>query len=257
MANSLTQGFVSQGARTDGPFADSASTRVGLRASKWGELVNLPYNAKMTQQADEGSYFVATTPTPGTGIIGAASSVAADALAFIKADLYIENTGASGAAPDNKRIYLDYLKLIVVTAGAASSTLHYTTHVDTCATSRYTSGGTAITPLNVFEPSSSTQNSLIYFGALVIAAGNSCRLIGNGLLRQHIEIAGDTYIINFGGDSSAAGIGSDMAGTTSPIVTVNHCPVVIPPKCCFQLLTWAASKTTGTTYEMELGYWVR
>lgn len=231
------------------PTRQQNVTLMPFRVSHRGEQMVQAKGLGRTSLSDEGSYFVATNPTPGTGIAGIAATGAfsdAESLLLLQND----NTEDSG-----KRVYLDYLRLIVTAAGANGTNHRWVLKTDDA--ERYTSGGTAITPKNVNMGSEVTSGCTCYFGALVTAsAGSNARLIGNGLIRSVITVVGDTYTFDFGGDQPEVG-GLAVAGTAISHVTIRVAPVILGPGDSAVLSLHAASQSAATSYEFELGWWER
>lgn len=228
----------------------SEGAAVPLRSSKRGELGVQAFGKSRVALADEGSYFVATNPTPGTAIAGIAAT---GAFSDAESLLFLRNANTPGT---NKRIYLDYLRLSVTVAGTNGTDVRFVSKLDK-GTSRYTSGGSAITPVNVNIDSTDTSGATLYFGALVTAAASSdARLVGNGLIRNVITVVGDEYVFDFGG-ATAAPPAHAIAGTAIARVTIPHAPVVIGPEQMFVLSLHAASQTVASQYEFELGFWER
>lgn len=223
-----------------------------LRATKRGELFTQSIAKGRCALADEGSYFVATNPTPGTGIAGIA---AADGYDATEALCVIRNANTAG--DNSKRIVLDYIKLQVTVAGASGTNSSYATHLDTGNT-RVASGGSTLTTVSPNMASTDSSNAAITFGAIVTnAASSSVRKLGSGLLRSVIHVVGDVTIFDFGGDPKPPA-GLAVAGTAILQQVVPHAPVVLGPNDEFILTINAASQAvTGASYEVEIGYWER
>lgn len=220
-----------------------------VRATRYGELMTSPIHQKVYGLIDDGSYFIATNPTMGTGIAGIAASTSYDATEHL---LHLRNTSTS------KRLYLDFIDLVVTAAGAAGTTTGFTMVIDQGA-SRYTSGGSTITPVNpTFEYGESPECAL-KFGALVTAAATAdVRPLGDFLARTVIKVVGDSYRFTFG-DSNATWqcAGASLDGTTSAKITI-PCPgVVLGETDQFLLSDWAASQTGASSYQLRMGFWLR
>jgi hypothetical protein len=221
-----------------------------IRTDRRGAVYTHTLGKPVYAMADEGSYFYASNPTPGTGIAGIAATGAfsdAESLLLIKND----NT-------DGKRVYLDWLKLRVTAAGTDGTDHHFVSKIDSVA--RYTSGGSAITPVNVNMDSTATSGCTMYFGALVTTATTTARLVGNGVLRRAtIVVAGDEFYFDFGGRVPAGTRTGTLAAdsTTNVSTAVGHAPVVLGANQSFVLGVHAASQSAATSYEFALTYWVR
>ncbi len=222
-----------------------------VRGSRYGEVMTQPTTgSKMSSLADEGSYFVATNPTPGTAIGGIA---AADGLDDLEALVFLRN-GAS----NDKRIYLDYIWLQVAAAGTNGTNFAFAMKGDK-GNSRFASGGSSIVPVNPNMGSSRTSGiDRLQFGAVVpIAATSEARLLHHGLLRTVIKVIGDKYLFKFGDSSPGVMSGIAMEGTTQANICVPCPPVVLDPGDTFLLHEFAASQTVAATYQFAMGFWVR
>lgn len=202
--------------------------------------------------ADEGRYFVATNPTPGTGIAGIA---AADGLNDAEGLLLLTNDNTDG-----QRVYLDYLYLRATVAGTNGTDAHgFTVKLDSVP--RYTSGGSSITPVNTNMASSLSPGVTCKFGALITtAAGAAARLVSNRVLRRAtIVVAGDEFFVSFGAaPSPGVRSGTLAADSTTNVGYSTHMPpVVLGEGQCVWMAANHTSQTVGTSWEFELGFWVR
>jgi len=108
------------------------------RSTCRGESVVSPLGRGTYSISDEGSYFKATNPAPSTGIAHALQGAFSDTTNVL---FVLRNTDGEGA----KRLYLDYVKLLYVSASPTAATaIEAAVKIDN--TNRYSSGGTAITP---------------------------------------------------------------------------------------------------------------
>jgi hypothetical protein len=219
------------------------------RASRYGELVVTPINQKVYGLVDDGSYFIATNPTMGTNIAGIAASTSYDAAEHL---LHLRNTSTT------KRLYLDFIDLQVGVAGTNGTTTGFTMVMDTGAT-RYTSGGSTITPVNACMDSSETAECVLKFGALVTGAATAdVRPLGDFMVRNVIKVVGDSYRFTFG-DSGASWecAGASLNGTTSAKITIPCPPVILGETDQFLLSDWAASQSVASEYQFRMGFWLR
>lgn len=230
--------------------ADGAS--VLPRVSGYGEQFVQPLHGKLQALADEGSYFLDRNPTPGTGL---ATIAAPTALDDTKPFILLMNQAAATLSP-SRRIYLDYLKLIVTAAGTAGASINVSVKIDAAGVDRYTSGGSAITPVNPNMDSSATTNARVHAGALVTTAANGARLVGHQLIRKVIPVVGDTYYLNFGAPTGPVG-GSASDGTAAAQLTFPMPPVIIGPGQQALIHLWLPSQSAASSYEVELGFWER
>lgn len=235
------------------PQANAEASDAPLRAGRYGETYTVGPPTNKYALADEGSYFVATSviDTPIQASVATVYSATASTFIFIR---NTESTTAS--AP--KRIYLDYIKLLVKTIPASAVELQYACHIDNGA-STFTSTGTNITPVNTNGDITATSivGTTMYVGACVTTARTNGRLVGRGRFKAFIPVTYDQYILTFGNVEMSGGAlaASNAAAGTS---VVGGPPVIVAPGWNFTLslygTSWAAS---GGTFEVEIGWWER
>lgn len=251
MSNDITQRILYALANRVLPSSTIDNTNVNIRGSRYGEIVteNIA-GSTLHALANEGSYFVATNPTPGTAIAGIA---AADGLDDTEALIYLRN-GSS----NDKRIHLHYIMLQVAAAGTNGTNFAFAMKGDK-GSSRYTSGGSAITPVNPNMGSSRTSGiDALKFGALVTTAASSeARLIHHGLVRTVIKVIGDKYLFTFGNSSPPPMSGIPLEGTLQASININCPPVVLEAGDSFLFHEFAASQTVAAQYQFAMGFWVR
>ncbi len=216
------------------------------RGTRFGEPIVAPLGSKMYAYADEGSYFLATNPTMGTGIAGIAASTSFDATETL---LLIRNTSST------KRVYLDFIDLVVTAAGSSGTTTGFSMTTDRGA-SRYTSGGSAITPVNPNLASTASYEGTVHFGALVTTAASvSVRPLGDFLVRSVIKVVGDSYRFTFGDSGSNwECAGAAMEGTTIAKVNIPCPPVILGENDSFLLTDWGASQSGASSYQFRFGF---
>lgn len=229
----------SRGVNADG-------SEVELRLGKYGEMDVLSlFPTKPVRLAEEGSLFITTTPTPGTGValgIAAATQIVATA-----PSLLIYNNDAVGG----KNIFLDKIRLSCTGAGTAGAHLHATAYMDSIV--RFTSGGTAATPVNANMGVANTSIAKIYDASSAIlspAASANVRIVHNVIIRAAIPVVNDTITLDFGGESSSV---SGITNGTAPLNLVHGFPpVVIGPQQSFLLFLWDASQSAAPTWEYTI-----
>ncbi len=235
---------------TDWSLPSPSQAFIAQRGTRFGEAITSPLGAKLYGYADEGSYVLATNPTMGTGIAGIAASTSFDAAEHL---MMIRNTHAT------KRFYLDFIDLVVTAAGANGTTTGFTMTGDK-GTTRYTSGGSSITPVNPNMDGSQPGSDLtVKFGALVTTAASAdVRPLGDFLVRTVIKVIGDSYRFNFG-DSNAKWecAGASLDGTTSAKITIPCPPVVLGENDMLLLSDWGASQSGASSYQFRMGGWLR
>ena len=218
------------------------------RANKYGEKIVQLTGKAAYGPADDGAYFLARNPTVGTGIAGIAAADGAEGLENL---VHLYN---SATVTEGTRIYLDYLRLVPTAAGTNGTTTVFISVIDNV--SRYTSGGSAITPVNVNMDSTASPKGQLKFGALVTVAGSAdSRIVGGGALRLGvIKVIGDVYQFDFGG------FRQDMpptvtSGTAQIFYPWRHAPVVLGPGDSFTLEVFGASQTVAASFEFEMAWY--
>src|SRR5688500_1953500 len=151
----------------DLPGSYSNNAPVGLRATHRGELVTKPLDRYML--CDEGTYFLGQNATidAATTLAGHAAPVLADL--YTKAFLFIRNADATSST---KRVYLDFIHIQVITAGANGTSDNWAAECDTGAT-RLSSGGTDLTVANPNMTSSNTSVCTVKGGAAVLSVATT------------------------------------------------------------------------------------
>lgn len=211
-------------------------------------LTQLGPNVKNYSAVDQGNYFVATNPTPGTGIASGSVTSLADTTPL----MVIKN---NNSVSSKIRIYLDALRLTVSSAGGGGTTRFLTSKLDTSqSTTRYTSGGTVIgAGINCNADSGNASQAQVYFGAITAAAAGNARLIGHLTLREIIEIVQDTFVIDYGPSVGQPTAALATGGTATVARYFQHPPVVIGPQEHYLLHYWGGSLTTAS-FEFVLGW---
>lgn len=232
---------------------DSSNVDVGSRYGSYGENFVLSLVRKQHVLADEGSYFTATNnqtgivPTYGTSLVATSPFIT----------IYNSNAVA--------RLYLDYIALVAIAAGAQTTTAGYTAiSVVIDAINRYTSGGSALTA-NIVNPNMAANNvsgAIINCGAIVAPAASAARtVVGIRNIRPSVS----TTVINVVGDMNLLTFGS-VEGATGSITVANANimpqalpPVIIGPGQTALLYIWypVVSAPSAATYAPEIGFWVR
>jgi hypothetical protein len=193
--------------------------------------------------ADDGLYFVATNPTPGTAIAFAVNAAVSETVGYF---LSIQNS----ELPGGKRIFLDFLKLLLAVVPASATSAEMFIKLDTAG---FTSGGTPITPVNPNSDSATKSVAVINAGALTTAArSGAARLVTRNKLRTAIPVAGDEWDFIFGADEFAAA--SATGGANAQRMPIGLPPVIIAPQqfALFQLW-FPGNAATPAQFELELG----
>lgn len=239
------------------PSAISNNTRGPVRSSRYGELVTTPLGKWQHTLADEGTYFIAHNATndASTTLAGHAAPVLADAdVTMTKPFIHARCELASS---DSRRIYLHFIEIEVITAGANGTADSWATQLDTGAT-RVTSGGTALTRVNPNMQSTATPNLAVLGGAVVTGAESAqVRDLGFGQFRPSIAIAGDKYMFTFGAEAEAVGSQAPAAAAAITRHVVGLPPVILGPTDQFLLALYSPSQSAAGVYKVRMGWWER
>lgn len=234
------------GALALGTHGSEKKVRLDLR----GELFTEPVMHDYKVSAVEGTYYIARTPTPGTGIT--LTSATGNSYSATNGIFGVNNTDAVGG----RDIILDYFKVILTAAGTASTSAYWVGALDSGAR---VSAGTTLTRVNANGLYGDSGIADIHAGVITIAtATNQVRYLSSVVVRKAAApafIVDDVIAVKFGG----AGMASDhpITATTAISVVLPMAPVVIPPQWSFVLLEWAPARTAAQSAEVEVGYIVR
>ena len=221
--------------------ADGTSAITPTRTGSYGEAYANVISNKELFTADEGSYYTAITPTPGTGIIGHAAPTTFDEA---KPYIVLFNGGT-------KRIYPQFLRLYETVASVGGAIAQFTITSDVG--NRRSSAGTAMTISKARLGASASSAAVGFVGAVVGTAATGARVIHDHIVfRGTIDIIQDCYEIVFGGlgggnsNSSRAATVMDASRTAAPLV--------IEPGNSLCVTQWVTGQSTGPTFMVTLGY---
>lgn len=236
------------------PDANPEYTEEQIRMTRYGEVQVSSLIPTSHPVADEGSYFIASSPTPGTGLAFAITTAASDTAGNF---LAIKNNDGVSDSPNNKRLYLSYIKLICTVAPATATAGQFKMNCDGFLTQRYTSGGTQLVPVNSNMDISTVSLAQVYAGALTtVALTSSARQVGRGVVRSVIPVANDEYIFHFGSVDFEAN--QSLATATAIRESIPCPPVILGPQQTFTLGLWfPGNATTAASFEVECGWWER
>lgn len=234
--------------RRDRPTKQADGVQQQLRLGGYGDQYQIPMSAGHYGIADEGSYWKATNPTPGTAIAHATTA----AFSATAALFCLRNTDAEGA----KRLYLDYVKLITVGTPTTATSAQMAMTIDN--TNRFSSGGSAITPVNVNMDSALGTIAALNFGAVVLtAASGSVRLVARHTFKTQATpclAVGDVIIADFG---TFQGQHSVQNGATAQALPGSFGPVILGGGDSLNFHLYYPAVTAAPTFEFEIGYWER
>lgn len=194
------------------------------------------------------STFLATNPTPGTGIVMEAASTSRSATAAFM-NVYNAATTAQGN-------YIIPVRLRLVATQANSSASDWRIDVYTDSANRWSSGGSAITevPLEdstVTDFTEASSKATIHFGNLTLSAATDENLVGTQTVMKTIFAADDVVDIWFG---DAPGSVGPQSTTHLEVVSAVFPPVWIGPGANLSFHGYGASQTDDPAFEFEFLY---
>ena len=227
---------------------DSSAIATPSRKGTYGEAYVLSMGAKASFLADEGSYYLVNTTTPGTGVAGQVAPVQANL--STKPVILLYNAGV-------KNVTIDYIKVRMTAIGSGATTTDFDVWIDQAGASRYTSGGAAVTPVNCNSGSANASASLVYYGVILTTAAVNAKQVGHSRVRSVVPVVEDQYLFTFGQGVNVPNAGLPTTGTNQLVAVVPMAPVVIAPGGNFLFVEWGASQTGAHSFDMELAYWER
>lgn len=223
---------------------DNAAVTAPSRSGPYLEAYTLPLGGGNLMFGDEGSFFCAVNATVGTGIAGHAAPVVADT--DTKALVHLYNSGAKNIIPV-------FLKLEFSAIGAGGTLSYNVIYTDAAAATARSSGGTAITPVNVNSGVANTTGAVIYVGA-VVTAMTSSRKVWAAQCREVIPVVNDVMTIFFGADGGAMQTANIPSGTATASLVQYAPPIVIAPGGNFNFARIRASQSGADSYTFSFGY---
>ncbi len=197
---------------------------------------------------DEGTAFIATNPTPGTGI-ALVSSVTAETQTSPTMLIY---NGWTPTDPNAKNIYPIGLRMICTAAPTSATYWQMSVRMDVNNPLKYTSGGSVIVPVSAGVASNASK-AVIYFGAIVALSQSLAggRLLANQMVSPTIPVVKDVHNYEFGGGTNLPMIN---APTVNSVRQVSLPPVAIPPGGWLAINTWGGSSGAAPSFEFQLDY---
>ena len=247
-------GFVSQYVIPQSSV-DSASMPANVRMGTYGELASNQYLTEKMAFAAEGTYFVTTNPTPGTGIAGTVAATYANTAGWF----WIQNWNIAGGPS----IYLDYLKLIPTVAPASGTNCQFAIIRDVAtplATQITTAHYTTAVPVNVNGSGSRTSRAIFGYQNNATASANIAPSAASAIIGRAsiggIPVVNDELVLKFGSNETGAYNGLTAAQATNAGRKVSILPpVVVAPGQQVMIVPWFASNaSTGMSFEFELGH---
>lgn len=244
------------------PSPNADAGEVYARMGRFQEAYVLNPLPQRLVAADEGSYFIAQNPTPGTAI-----QLNANITSFADTNgLFLFKNTQSASTASAKRIYLDYIKLIVAgTAPTATVSMHFAFKRGTTdRTPSSSSAYTTLTPINACSEYGNTSicTPLSFANAAamtLIASGSSEKFTGRATIPTGLGVTGDEYMVKFGGEPVASGRGGAAVRATDPGQIFTYAPpqIIEPAEFLAVHMWWLTAASTAASFEFEVGWWER
>ena len=204
-----------------------------------------------TGLADEGSFYIATNPTVGTGIATTTSVVDDAATASATHAQAVPVMYIANPSSNPRSIYLRYLRMLVTAAPTSATFWNMSIRADNVP--RYSTGGTTIIPVNMNTGAASASSAQIVFGAVVASAlpSANARLLTNTAIQSSIPVVKDLWTITFGDVSMGTNV---LTASAAKNITIPCGPIVIAPGWNIAIGMWGASNAGAPAWEFELGY---
>ncbi len=196
------------------------------------------------------SSFVATNPTPGTGIASLDASTSRSATAALM-NVY------NAAATDGTQPYVIIPVWLKLTASAVNtSATDFTLDFYLDSANRYSSGGSAITEVALIDSAVAdftdpTSKATIYFGALTLAAETDETLVASKRIATAIMAVDDVFEIYWGGGPGSGGRDGTMLRGPG---TCEVPPMCIGPVANMSIHGYGTSQTADPGFEFEFFY---
>jgi hypothetical protein len=227
-----------------------------VRGDGYGGLMATLVGSPRHALAGEGSYNIATTPTPGTAVAYGSGGTQASFSSTTGFVIY-KNNGQPGV-PQPLQMYLDYLRILVTgTVPASATSTQFAITIDT-ANRAPTANFSLLTPVNMNFRSGRGPVGQVWIpsaGIPTVPAAVNARLVARGSLRQAISVTLDEYILRFGAQDGspavAGGTGVGRYASDAP-------PVVLGPQEFCVIHLWQPSAVTNAlSVELETGWYER
>jgi len=236
---------------------------IPVRLDRYGSLYVQGEILKIHPLADEGSYFLTNN-----GQIGITTALVTAFAALTPTMIIVNNDSPSN--PAAKRLYLDYIELLVTVAGVATAATATFAAVLTDQGNRFSSGGTNLSS-NIVSPNqdNALRSSIgqVYFGGLTATAAQLPRtIVGQRMVRPAVSatatnVLQDVVRMEFGSTDTLPSIATGSTGALQANIfqsSLKLPPVIIGPGQSILVYVWApTAATTATSYLPEIGWWER
>ena len=203
-----------------------------------------------TGEALSRSSFVATNPTPGTGIASLAGSTSRSATVAM---MNIFN-GANTDGTESYVIRPVWLKLTAGTANSSATDATLDFYMDSA--NRWASGGSAITEVALIDSAEPdfedpTSKAIIHFGLLTLAAATDETLVASKRIATAVMALDDVFEVYWAGGGGGGGRdGTVMRGPGSFEVP----PIWIRPGANLSIHQYGTAQAADPEFEFEFFY---
>jgi hypothetical protein len=237
------------------PTASVESAEGKVRLGRYREQYTVSPCPTKHLLADEGAYFVGSGQAPGTTVLKSALTVA---FSNVLGLVHIFNTSIAGG----KRIYVDYLKLILAgTAPATTVSMEFAMAIDTVTREPAAAGRALWAVKNAngdsATPSVAQASQFLAAGAFTVPAPSANVRYTRAHIPTGLGITGDEYLLKFGGEDKSAtqGMTATRAAATARLVGYAP-PLIIGPQQSLVIHQWWLTETTNNSnFELEMGWW--
>lgn len=211
---------------------------------------NFIYPLGMTKHgyADEGSYFIASDSA------GRATAAAPTSFSDTAPLCMITNTD-SASNPQAKLVYVDYLRAIETSAGTAGVSFLIKVELDSI--SRFSSGGTTITPNNVnANDGTKPVSQLIVLPTTTAVTANNRNITNSAVVLPTVTTpiaVNSEWVAYFGGDGAKFGFVSGSFGWAGS----SYGPLIIGPQQAAIFPFIITSQSAASSWQLECGVWER
>jgi hypothetical protein len=237
-----SEGVVKRDLTTAPKFPDNGQPTPPRQWSRC-EIAVVPVISDFKAAVDEGSYFVGTNTTFGTGVAGPNAA----AFSATSAVLSLLNKNGAGGA----RTYIDYIRLILTAIPTAGTRFDVAVTLDTIA--RATAG----TPITLVNPNTDALGQSLGTQAIytptVAAAGPNVRQAARATVKVATPVVGDEYLLIFGCIEKAAALIPSATIAGRYIVPM---PPLVLGGGGFQtalLHLWSVTSSAAPSFEFEIG----
>ncbi len=240
------------------PTQQPDGNQTNARLTPYGDIVSNLLGHPKYGLAEEGSYFVTTNPTIGTGVAYALQTSFSDTAALFA----IKNTSSLSGSGKNL-IYLDHLRLMMTgTAPTGTVFMDFAVKVDGKDRTPTANNATR-TPSNVNGDSNAASIADVEAfsaGAITVpASGTAARTVSRCRIPTGLGITGDEYVVQFGSYDHSVIPGNTAVRATDVARRLVAAPPVIigPGQWGIIFMWWITAAANTPNFEYELAHWER